>query len=119
MNQRISPIQPPANNLRQYHVEASGRHMGQYISGAHKGIGRSIRGAKHQLLADRAVAQDCKTRLTNLCTAWIDYKKAYDSMSQTWILECLELYKINRTPRAFIRNSVEMWRTTLEANFKL
>lgn len=25
-------------------------------------------------------------------TAWIDYKKAYDSVSYTWILECLELH---------------------------
>ncbi|KAL3972560.1 male germ cell-associated kinase [Sarotherodon galilaeus] len=30
----------------------------------------------------------------------------------------MELYKINRTLRAFIRNSMGMWRTTLEANFK-
>lgn len=29
--------------------------------------------------------------LTNLCTAWIDYKKRYDSMPHTWILKCLEL----------------------------
>uniref|UniRef100_A0A669EZW7 Reverse transcriptase domain-containing protein n=1 Tax=Oreochromis niloticus TaxID=8128 RepID=A0A669EZW7_ORENI len=94
------------------------RHMGQYMSGAQKGIGKNTRGAKHQLLVDRTVSRDCKTRLTNLCTAWIDYKKAYDSMPHSWILECLELYKINRTLRAFIRNSMGMWRTTLEANSK-
>ncbi|KAL4008504.1 hypothetical protein ACER0C_002356 [Sarotherodon galilaeus] len=52
------------------------RHMGQYMSGAQKGIGKNTRGAKHQLLVDRTVSRDCKTRRTNLCTAWIDYKKA-------------------------------------------
>ncbi|XP_078026439.1 uncharacterized protein LOC144464171 [Epinephelus lanceolatus] len=71
------------------------RHMGQYMSKAQKGIGSNTRGAKHQLLIDRAIARDCRSRKINLCTAWTDYKKAYDSMPHTWILECLELYKIN------------------------
>lgn len=54
--------------------------MGQYTSGAQNGISKDTRVAKHQLLTDRAVARDCRTRQTNLCTAWIDYKKAYNSM---------------------------------------
>lgn len=45
----------------------------------------------------------------------LDYKKAYDSMPQ---VQCLELCKINRTIRAFIRNSIGMWQTTLKNNFK-
>ena len=28
----------------------------------------------------------------------------------TWILECLELYKINRTVTAFVKNSIELWK---------
>ncbi len=94
------------------------RHMAQYMHRAQKGIGSNTRGAKHQLLVDRAVTRDCKTRQTNLCTAWIDYKKAYDSMPHTWILECLEMYKINRTLTAFIKNSMKLWKTSLEANSK-
>ncbi|TWW59899.1 hypothetical protein D4764_06G0014290 [Takifugu flavidus] len=94
------------------------RHMDQYMSRAQKGIGNNTRGAKHQLLVHRAFAQDCRTRHTNLCTAWIDYKKAYDSMPHTWILECLKLYNINRTLREFIQNSMKLWNTTLEANSK-
>lgn len=38
-------------------------------------------------------------------------------MSHKWITECLKLYKINRTIRAFVRNLMGMWET-LEANFK-
>lgn len=75
------------------------------MSGAQKGMGKNTRGTKQQLLVDRAVVQDCKSRLTNLCTASIDYKKANDSMPHTWILEYVELHNINRTLRAFIRNS--------------
>lgn len=82
------------------------RHMGQYTSGAQNGISKDTRVAKHQLLTDRAVARDCRARQTNLCTAWIDYKKTCDTVPHTWILECLKLNKINRTRRAFIYNSM-------------
>ena len=30
----------------------------------------------------------------NLAMAWIDYKKAYDMVPQSWILHCLKMYKI-------------------------
>lgn len=33
--------------------------------------------------------------------SWMDYKKAHDSMHHTWILACLDLYKLNMTLRAF------------------
>ncbi|TWW78234.1 hypothetical protein D4764_11G0003550 [Takifugu flavidus] len=93
------------------------RHVDQYMSRAQKGIGNNTRGVKHQLLVDRAIAQDYRKRHTDLCTAWIDYKKAYDSMPHTWILECLKLYNTNMTLREFIQNS-KLWNTTLEANSK-
>lgn len=52
------------------------RRMGQYISGAQKGISKDTRGANHQLLTDRADVRDCRAKQNNLCTAWIDSKKA-------------------------------------------
>ncbi len=90
-------------------------HMAQYMSRAQKGS--NTRGVEHQSMANRAVTQDCKARQTNLCTTWIDYKKAYDSMPHTWTQECLEMY-INRTLRDFIKNSMGLWKTTLEVNSK-
>ncbi|TWW59399.1 hypothetical protein D4764_06G0009290 [Takifugu flavidus] len=71
--------------------------------------------AKLRQQHQRAIAQECRTRHTNLCTAWIDYKKAHRISS---ILECLKLYNINRTLREFIQNSIKLWNTTLEANSK-
>ena len=93
-------------------------HTGSHMDSAQKGIGKDTRGSKHQLLIDRAVARDSKARQTNLSTAWIDYRKAYDSMPHTWILECLQLYKVNPVLRTFIGNSMRHWKTTLEANSK-
>lgn len=40
------------------------------------------------------VIEDYKGSKKNLTTAWIDYKKAFDSVPHTWIIKCLEIYKI-------------------------
>ena len=66
-------------------------HMTRYMSSAQKGIGKNTRGSKHQLLIDRAVTNDSRSRQTNLSTAWIKYRKAYESMPHTWIWDCLVL----------------------------
>lgn len=49
-----------------------------------------------QQLVNRAVTRDCKTMKTHLCTAWIDYMKAPNSLQHTWIL-LLELLDMSRT----------------------
>lgn len=43
-------------------VARIGRHMAQFMSGSQKRIGRNTRGGKHQLLVDRSITQDCKTK---------------------------------------------------------
>lgn len=63
------------------------RAAAQYMSRVQKQMGSNTKGAKHQLLIDKAVTQDGKVRRTALCTAWIDYKKVHDSMEHTWLLE--------------------------------
>ena len=65
---------------------------------------------------DRTVSRDCKTRKINLCTAWLDYKRANDWMLHTWILERLKLNTINRTLRVFIKSLMGLWKTTIEVN---
>ena len=45
--------------------------------------------------------------------AWIDYQKAYDSVPHSWIMKCLEMYKINTTLRNMIQASMKLWTTTL------
>ena len=46
---------------------------------------------KDQQLIDRMVLQNCKRRQTNLAMAYVDYKKAYDIIPHSWILESLQL----------------------------
>ena len=52
-----------------------------------KGCRRGSRGTKDHLLIDKTVLKDCRERHTNLSMVWIDYKKAYDLVPHSWIIE--------------------------------
>ena len=56
---------------------------------------------------------NCKKRKKNLSTAWIDYKKAFDNVPQSWILKCLQMYKIHPVLITFIKESMSQWKTTM------
>ena len=47
--------------------------------------------------------------------AWIDYRKAYDMVPHTLILECLKMYKISNNIINFIEKAMENWRVQLKA----
>lgn len=51
-------------------------------------------GCKDQLLINKAIIDEVNTRKKNLTTAWIDYKKAFDSVPHDWMLKCLDLQNI-------------------------
>ena len=52
-------------------------------------------GCKEQLLIDKLMLKNCKRRKTNLHMVYIDYKKAYDRIPHSWILECLRFCKVD------------------------
>ena len=81
-----------------------------------KGCKRGSRGTKHQLLIDETVLKDWKKRHTNLSMAWIDYKKAYDFVPQSWIKECMEMFGIAENVRTFLEKSMEQWKLLLTSN---
>ena len=39
--------------------------------------------------------------------AWIDYKKAYDMVPHSWIIECLDLFGVAENIKSLLVNSVE------------
>jgi hypothetical protein len=45
----------------------------------------------------------------NIYTAFIDYKKAYDS----WLIKILKIYKISLDLIDFLSHVITFWRTTL------
>jgi hypothetical protein len=78
-----------------------------------KGCCPNSRGTKDQLMVDKMVMTDSRSRKTNLSMCWIDYKKAFDSVPHSWIIECLKLYKVSNNITSFIERSMENWETSL------
>ena len=66
-----------------------------------KGCKKRSRGTKDQLLIDQMVLRDCKRRHTNLAMAWVDYRKAYDMVPHSWIVECMEVFGIAENVKEF------------------
>ena len=89
---------------------------GDYLEKEQKGCIRNKLGTKDQLLINKTILEDCKRRQRNLSMAWIDYKKAFDSVPHSWILRCLDLYNINRDIRTFMSNQMEKWKTSITLN---
>lgn len=54
------------------------------------------------------------TKNRNLHCTYIDYKKAFDSIPHSWLIQVLEIYKINPIIISFLRNIMTHWQTTLK-----
>ena len=51
--------------------------------------------------------REVKMRKQNLSMAWIDYKKAYDMVPHSWIIDCLETVEINEKIRRLLAESMK------------
>ena len=76
---------------------------------------KGSRGTAELLFIDQTILNESKTRRKNLAMAWIDYKKAYDTLPQSWILHCLKMYKISHEVINFIEQTMKTWRVELTA----
>ena len=77
--------------------------------GCRKGSGRT----NDLLYIDRAVIKEVKSRNKNLEMVWIDYKKAYDMVPHSWIIECLDLFGVAENIKSLLVNSMEKWKVML------
>ena len=66
-------------------------HLYNFIPEEQKGNRRNSQGTKDQLLIDKMILRNTRRRKTNLHVAWIDYKKAFDSLPHSWVAKCLEI----------------------------
>ena len=78
-----------------------------------KGVCPGSHGTKDQLMIDKMVGLDCKTRRKNLAVYWINFQKAYDSVPHTWIREVLKLYNFHLVIQSVLTNSISKWKTDL------
>ena len=81
-----------------------------------KGCRKQSRGTKDQLLIDKAVLLKAKSKRANLAMAWVDYKKAYDMVPHSWLLEVIKMMGVAPNVRGLMENSMKKWKTELSAD---
>ncbi|CAK1583573.1 unnamed protein product [Parnassius mnemosyne] len=89
------------------------QNSNQEISRVQIGCRGGGRGTKEPLLIDAVIGKVVKCNRRNLSAAWIDYKKAFDSVPHTWLKRVLELYKVKLTVRDFLGQCMRQWSTIL------
>ena len=81
-----------------------------------KGCRKGSRGTKDQFFIDKTILKDCRKRHINLAMAWIDYRKAYDMVPHSWIVECLEMFGIAENVKNVLIDSMKTWKTELTSS---
>ena len=77
------------------------------------GTEKGIWGCMDQLLINKVVSDEVKQHCCNLCTIWLDYRKAYDSVSHEWICESLRLVEVPEHMVQSIERIIKSWKTEL------
>ena len=80
-----------------------------------KGYCKGSRGTGELIYIDQHLLNESKTRQKNLAMAGIDYKKAYDMVPKSWIINYLKMYKISDEILNFIEKTMKTWRGELTA----
>lgn len=83
------------------------------LATAQNGCRVGSRGTKELLLIDMTICQQIRRNRGALSAAWIDYKKAYDSVPHSWLGRVLELYKVDTALRTFLSACMRRWTTVL------
>ena len=78
-----------------------------------KGRRKESRGTNDLIYIDRAVIKQFKSRNKKLAMAWRDYKKAYNMVAHSWIIECLDLFGVAENIKSLLVNSMEKWKVML------
>ena len=83
-----------------------------------KGCLKWTRGRGELLYIDQHILKESKMRWKNLAMVWINYKKVYDIVAQSGIIDCLKMYKLSGEVIKFIENTLENRRVELIAGDK-
>ena len=62
------------------------------------------------------ILENSKSKKRNMSSAWIDYKKALDSVAHSWIIRNLNMFKTTPSIVNFINANMKSWKTTLHLN---
>ena len=85
----------------------------QLLPEEQKGCRRKTRGTADQLFIDRMILREVKMGKKNLPMGWVNYRKAFDMVPHSWVLECLHILGINNTLMKFLEKTMKDWRVEL------
>ena len=68
------------------------------------------------LFINKMILKEVRMRKKNLAVAWIDYKKAYDMVPYSWIVEYLRMVVVSEQIKHFLSESMKAWRVDLTYN---
>ena len=90
-------------------------HLNVYgiIPEEQKGCVPGKQGTIDQLMIDKMILNNAKSSKRNLWTAWIDYKKAFDSIPHEWLIKRLEIHKFSDVIVNFFKTLMKTWQTRL------
>jgi len=75
-------------------------------------VPRSL-GCKEHLMFDKLVMEDARAKQRNLHMTFLDFKKAFDSLSHEWIVAMLKMYRFNDRLVELITKSMANWRVIM------
>jgi len=85
----------------------------QILHPAQKGCSRGQLGCVDHLLLTNGVWRQVRSRNRSLSVAWINYRKAFDSVPHNRLLECLQLFQFPPVLQTCLERLVPLWRTAL------
>ena len=74
-------------------------------------------GWKDQLLISKMLLGNSRSSCKTLSTAWIDYRKTFDSVPHSCLLRVLEFCKVSSMTINFLKISMTKWKTNLHLNY--
>ncbi|CAH2099489.1 unnamed protein product [Euphydryas editha] len=80
-----------------------------------RGCRRGARGCKDHLMVNKAILEDAHQNQRNLSMAWIDYQKAFDSVSHDWLIKVLDVYKCPSIIKRFLLMVMPSWPVSMTA----
>ena len=79
-----------------------------------RGAKEGVTGTVNNLLIDDVVMRDAVLHKRNLFCYWIDVKKAFDSVSHSWLLKVLEIHRFPRKLITIFKNIMSNWSVTIQ-----
>jgi hypothetical protein len=83
-----------------------------------KGCIKNSQGCKEQLIIDSIVLEQVHKDNRNLYIAYSDCHKASDSVSHSWLIHVLKIYKIDPQIINSLQRLMKKWTTTLQVKVK-